>query len=68
MFVTLYNDESGIPLKLKDYMRFLDEPYPEMEIEYVKVKGDFLPEQIVALAKKRIISANLTFIGSPSGA
>lgn len=66
-FVTLYQDESDIPPKLAEHIRFLDETYPEVDIEHVKVRGDFTPEKIMCLAKEWNIPMNLMFIGSPTG-
>ena len=66
--VTLYEDEVDIPPRLIEHVRFLDETYPEIDIEYVKVKGEFTPERVASLAKEWNIPTNLMFIGSPSGA
>lgn len=66
-FVTLYHDESDIPPKLAEHIRFLDETYPDVDIEYVKVRGDFTPEKIMCLAREWNIPMNLMFIGSPTG-
>ncbi len=67
-FVSLYRVESDIPAKLAEHLRFLDETYPEIDIEHVKVQGEFTPEQVAKLAKEWNIPTNLMFIGSPSGA
>ncbi|TWT66043.1 hypothetical protein [Allorhodopirellula solitaria] len=45
----------------------LRKTYPEVDIEHVKVKGEFTPERIIALAKEWDIPTNLMFIGSPTG-
>ncbi len=66
-FVTLYHDEEDIPETLAGHIHFLDETYPEVDIEHVKVKGEFSPERIIALAKEWDIPTNLMFIGSPTG-
>lgn len=66
-FVTLYEDESEIPAKLDEDLRFLDETYPEIDIQYVKIKGRFTPERVASLAKEWNIPTNLMFIGSPTG-
>ncbi|GAA4467986.1 hypothetical protein GCM10023156_58600 [Novipirellula rosea] len=66
-FVTLYRNESDIPVKLAEHIRFLDEAYPEIDIEHVTVEGDFSPARVAALAKEWNIPANLMFIGSPTG-
>ncbi len=66
-FVTLYQDEADIPPKLAEHIRFLDEAYPEIDIEHVILRGEFSPERVAALAKEWNIPMNLMFIGSPSG-
>ncbi len=66
-FVTLYNDEKDIPSTLAEHIHFLDETYPEVDIEHVKVQGEFSPDKIISLAKEWDIPTNLMFIGSPTG-
>ena len=48
-------------------IRFLDEAYPEIDIEFVVVKGKFGPELIQELSDKWHVPTNLMFIGSPGG-
>jgi len=48
------------------YLRvFLGEAYPDIDIEYVEVEGEFGPELIEKLSKKWKIPTNFMFIGSP---
>jgi len=56
-----------IPEKLRKDVAFLDEEYPQIDIEFVVIKGDFGPELIKKLSKEWNIPANFMFIGSPSG-
>ncbi|NIA08996.1 MAG: amino acid permease [Nitrospiraceae bacterium] len=51
--------------KLEKDLEFLDREYPEIEIEFVKLKGKFGPELIQKLSKKWGIAVNFMFIGSP---
>lgn len=51
--------------KLKRDIKFLDEAYPEIEIELVIREGVFDPALIKRLSKEWHIPANLMFIGSP---
>lgn len=46
-------------------IEFLDREYPDIEIEFVKVKGVFGPELIQKLSQKWHIPVNFMFIGSP---
>ena len=46
-------------------MKFLDEVYPDVEIEFVVIDGTFGPDLIRRLSKKWDIPTNLMFIGSP---
>ena len=46
-------------------IKILDEEYPEIDIEFVPVEGEFGPELIKELSKKWNIPINFMFIGSP---
>ncbi len=46
-------------------IKILDEEYPEIDIEFVPVEGEFGPELIRELSKKWNIPINFMFIGSP---
>lgn len=65
--VTVVRDESEIPPKLVDDLKFLDEAYPQIDIEYVKRYGKFGPELIHELSSEWNVPTNLMFIGSPGG-
>ena len=65
--VTVVNDKSEIPPKLADDLRFLDEAYPQIDIDYVQRVGKFGPELIQELSKEWNVPSNLMFIGSPGG-
>ncbi len=54
-----------IPQQLLDYIKFLDEEYPEIKVEFVTVEGEFGPELIRKLSKEWKIPINFMFIGSP---
>jgi hypothetical protein len=63
--VTVYSDEKEISPKLEQDLDFLDEAYPEIDIECVKIEGEFGPELIQQLSSKWRIPKNFMFIGSP---
>ena len=63
--VTVVEKESEVPPKLKKDLEFLDEAYPEIDIEFVVIKGRFRPDLIQELSKKWKIPTNFMFIGSP---
>ena len=63
--VTLYNDEVDIPSNIDEEIAFLDKEYPSINIEFIKLKGEFTPEKIEALSHKWNIPINFMFIGSP---
>jgi hypothetical protein len=65
--VSFYENEGDIPPKMAEHIRFLDEVYPEIDMEFVAVKGKFCPAEIERLSKQWDIPMNLMFIGSPSG-
>jgi hypothetical protein len=62
---TVYSDKKEIPSRLEQDLEFLDEAYPEIDIEYVKIEGEFGPELIQQLSNKWRIPKNFMFIGSP---
>ncbi len=53
--------------KLKEHILFLDEAYPEIDIEFVELEGTFSPELLHSLSRQWDIPANLMFIGAPTG-
>jgi hypothetical protein len=64
-FVHLYDTEAGVPPMLDEHLKFLDELYPEIDIEFVALEGEFTPDLIGSLSKKWAIPTNLMFMGSP---
>ncbi len=65
--VTVVEDPKEVPAKLKKDIEFLNEAYPEIEIEFVIEKGSFGPKLIQTLSRRWNIPTNLMFIGSPGG-
>jgi hypothetical protein len=59
------SEEREVLEKLEKDLEFLDREYPEIDIEFVKIKGKFGPELIQKLSKKWGIPVNFMFIGSP---
>lgn len=51
--------------KLDKDIGFLDREYPEIDIEFIHIKGEFGPELIRNLSKQWNIPVNFMFIGSP---
>ena len=65
--VTVVRHPDDVPARLKTDLEFLDEAYPEIDIEFVVLEGKFGPELIHELSQMWKIPANLMFIGSPRG-
>lgn len=65
--VNVYRNKSDIPEELPGQIHFLDEAYPEIDMEFVAIQGQFGPDLIEELSKQWDIPTNLMFIGSPSG-
>ncbi len=63
--VNVVRNECEIPPNLKRDLDFLNEAYPNIDIEFVALIGSFGPELIEELSKKWEIPTNLMFIGSP---
>ena len=63
--VTVVKDDSTIPPRLKNDLKFLDEAYPDVDIEFVVHYGKFSPKLVQKLSKEWNIPVNFMFIGSP---
>lgn len=63
--VTVVKNDDEVPPQLEEHLKVLDEAYPEIEIEFVVIKGTFGPKLIDKLSKQWNIPVNLMFIGSP---
>ena len=63
--VTVVSDQEEVAPRLKQDLKFLDEAYPEIDIEFVALEGTFGPKLIKDLSKKWKIPPNFMFIGSP---
>ncbi len=50
---------------LRSDIQFLDREYPQVDIDFVELKGKFGPELIKELSEKWHIPVNFMFIGSP---
>ncbi len=65
--VTVVRHRSQTPRRLEQDLKFLDEAYPEINIEFVVINGEFNPELVRQLSEKWHIPTNFMFIGSPAG-
>ena len=65
--VTVKNDKHLPPPGLAEELRILDKAYPDIDIEYIELEGQFSPELIERLSREWNIPKNLMFIGSPGG-
>ncbi|OQA16447.1 MAG: hypothetical protein BWY64_02559 [bacterium ADurb.Bin363] len=63
--VHIYKEEKDIPQKLSQDLEFLNQLYPQMDIEFVKIKGEFTPEFVENLSKQFNVPRNYMFIGCP---
>lgn len=65
--VTVVQDDAEVPARLAKDIDFLDEAYPEIDIDFVILKDKFGPELITRLSAQWNVPTNLMFIGSPGG-
>ena len=65
-FVYANGGKGSPPAELSQQLQFLDRVYPEIDIDYVCVEGEFSPELIEKLSREWDIPKNLMFIGSPT--
>jgi amino acid transporter len=63
--VTIVKNKDEVSKKLEKDLKFLNEAYPAIEIEFVVITGTFGPDLIRELSEKWNIPVNLMFIGSP---
>ncbi len=63
--VHVYKDKDKIPDTLARDIKFLDDVYPEIHIEFIAVKGTFGPDLIERLSRKFGVPRNYMFIGCP---
>ena len=63
--VNVVQNENEVPANLKRDLDFLNEAYPNIDIEFVAFLGTFGPDLIRELSEKWNIPTNLMFIGSP---
>ncbi|MCA9001967.1 MAG: APC family permease, partial [Planctomycetes bacterium] len=66
--VTVVQDESQVDPHLEPDLKVLDKAYPEIDVEFVVLTGEFNPALIHALSEEWHIPTNLMFIGAPTGA
>jgi len=63
--VSILTAGEDIPDRLRSDIEVLDREYPDINIEFVEIKGIFGPEIIQELSEKWKIPVNFMFIGSP---
>jgi amino acid transporter len=63
--VHVTEDPDIIPPGLEEELRFLDEAYPDIDIQFIVEEGRFSPDLISRLSKEWNIPANFMFIGCP---
>jgi amino acid transporter len=63
--VTVVKNKNEVPAKLEKDLKFLNEAYPTIDIEFVVLIGKFGPDLIREMSVKWNIPVNLMFIGSP---
>ncbi|MYH28977.1 MAG: APC family permease [Acidobacteria bacterium] len=63
--VTVVGDGDDPAPRLERDIGFLDEAYPEVDIELVVIRGRFGPDLVKRLSKEWQVPANFMFIGSP---
>jgi hypothetical protein len=63
--VNVVKNKNEVPPKLEKDLKFLNEAYPTIEIEFLVIIGKFGPDLIQELSVKWNIPINLMFIGSP---
>lgn len=65
LIVHVYQEREGIPSRLAENVKLLDEAYPKMRIDLVLVRGEFGPDMIEKLVAKLSVPKNFMFITCP---
>ncbi len=63
--VTVVKNKQEVPPRLKKDLQFLDEAYPQIDIEFLILYDNFGPELIERLSREWKVPTNYMFIGSP---
>ena len=63
--VTVVDEHADPPPKLEGDIAFLNQAYPDIDVELVVIRGRFGPELIRRLSKEWQVPTNFMFIGSP---
>lgn len=63
--VIVVDNDQDVPPHLENDLDFLGKVYPDMTIEFVKIKGTFGPQLVQELSAEWHIPINFMFIGSP---
>ncbi len=63
--VTVLDQGDHLPERLRPDLKFLDEAYPEVDIEFLIVNDVFGPELVEKLSQEWGVPKNFMFIGSP---
>jgi amino acid transporter len=63
--VNVLGDNEHPPKKLMHEVDVLDRAYPDMDVDFIVIKGHFGPQLIDELSRKWNIPKNFMFIGSP---
>ena len=59
------NNSVSVSLNIEKDLKFLNQAYPEIKIEFVVERGSFGPELLRELSARWRIPLNFMFIGSP---
>ena len=65
--VTVTNESVTVPEHLPQELEVLNKAYPEIDVEFLALEGQFSPDLIQRLSDEWHIPKNLMFIGSPGG-
>ncbi|MDB9741424.1 APC family permease [Akkermansiaceae bacterium] len=64
--VHMLGNQDKLPERLAEDIKCLDSAYPDIDVEFMQVEGEFSPETIASLSKKWGIAPNFMFIGCPT--
>ncbi|KAJ3557519.1 hypothetical protein NM688_g1433 [Phlebia brevispora] len=63
--IHFYDEEVGVPSEMEANWKILDEAFPEITVDLILIRGEFVPSNVAALSRKLGIPTSLMFMSCP---
>lgn len=64
-FIHVYEDKERVPANLEDDIRWVDDAFPDIIVDFELIQGKFCPELIEKISQDYKVPKNYMFIGTP---